>query len=166
MRFLSKFSGSAFILTLVNYKIPLEAVSSSCSSLSAHHWWVCPPAQVVRSLWGSLATFCLGGRDFLPLLFPSILRPRIHVCWEHSSPVSVQNTEGPWWELLVLIPADGQQGSSAHAAFVTQLQPSVSPTRSHHELLYGRVSRDPVLDSLISPFWVLRVSVCVGKLPI
>lgn len=55
---------------------------------------------------------------------------------------------------------------TADAAFVTQLLPLVSPTRSQHELLYGQVRRDPVLDSLISPFWVLRVSICVVKLPV
>lgn len=88
---LSKFLGSAFTLTLMNSKFHLETVPS-CSSLSSHHWWVCPPAQV-RSPWGSLLTFCLGGRNLLLLLFPSILRQHIHECQEHSSPMSVWNTE-------------------------------------------------------------------------
>lgn len=35
MRFLSKFSGSAFILALMNNKFHLAAVSSSCPSLSS-----------------------------------------------------------------------------------------------------------------------------------
>lgn len=51
----------------------------------------------------------------------------------------------------MLAPADGQHGNSADTAFVTQLLPLVSPTRTHHELLHGRVSRGPVSDSLISP---------------
>lgn len=113
---------------------------------------MCPPPQAEEPV-GSTGDLLLGRQEF-STSFVSFNLQTTHSCVLSTLPhVSLKRLR---WKVPVLLPADGQQGNSAVTAFVTQLLPF---SVTNQESSGTPVSRDPALDSLISPFWVLRVFV-------
>lgn len=149
-RFLSEFSGSAFIFTPLNN---LSFIRKLCH-LVVHLSLQISDEYAHQHRWGDCGVhwWPSGGGYFLPFFPQSSNHSFLCVKSLLSSPAEVRSFDGgPCWKATVLIPVDSQQGNPADAAFVNQL-PLASPTRRQRELFYRWASRDRVSGSLLSPF--------------